>query len=218
MDEKGTQTEDAQPCCVCGEKTKRRCGACEQHGFNLFFCSREHQKLIWPTHKRFCGPNSSIIDSLTKGAEHHPVDSDLLLLTVRAFRWARLEQDGQPSYDPVECTSRFEFETARLLTTTSEITDHPFCPALRHACLAIFAISQHLHSASSPPAGLKTLGRKARGRFIHFLQNDFKGLAGDDAAEAAGAATFFLFPRSRMLWPSPAWLETDEPLVDAEPA
>ncbi|GAA5885675.1 hypothetical protein JCM6882_007522 [Rhodosporidiobolus microsporus] len=65
MDEKNTKTEDAQPCCVCGEKTKQRCGACEQHGFDLFFCSREHQKLIWPVHKRVCGKPSFRHPSLT---------------------------------------------------------------------------------------------------------------------------------------------------------
>ncbi|GAA6032922.1 hypothetical protein JCM8097_000050 [Rhodosporidiobolus ruineniae] len=41
-------------CCVCGKETKDRCGACGKAGFNLFFCSREHQKLVWFAHKRIC--------------------------------------------------------------------------------------------------------------------------------------------------------------------
>ncbi|BGP15647.1 hypothetical protein JCM10213v2_003636 [Rhodosporidiobolus nylandii] len=43
-------------CCVCGKETADRCGACAEADFALFFCSREHQKLIWPVHKRVCGP------------------------------------------------------------------------------------------------------------------------------------------------------------------
>ncbi|GAA5885834.1 hypothetical protein JCM6882_007578 [Rhodosporidiobolus microsporus] len=50
---------DATPCCVCGEETKNRCSACGDAGTSLFFCSREHQKLIWPVHKRVCGSKST---------------------------------------------------------------------------------------------------------------------------------------------------------------
>ncbi|GAA5909813.1 hypothetical protein JCM6882_002683 [Rhodosporidiobolus microsporus] len=46
-------------CCVCGEGTTTRCGSCAEAGFDLFFCSKEHQKLIWPHHKRVCGPRSN---------------------------------------------------------------------------------------------------------------------------------------------------------------
>ncbi|BGP15632.1 hypothetical protein JCM10213_004152 [Rhodosporidiobolus nylandii] len=42
-------------CCVCGKETANRCGACAEADFSLFFCSREHQKLIWPAHKLVCG-------------------------------------------------------------------------------------------------------------------------------------------------------------------
>ncbi|BGP15741.1 hypothetical protein JCM10213_007964 [Rhodosporidiobolus nylandii] len=49
---------DAQPCCVCGKETTQKCGACAAAGFDLFFCSREHQKLIWPAHRRVCGPSA----------------------------------------------------------------------------------------------------------------------------------------------------------------
>ncbi|GAA6032908.1 hypothetical protein JCM8097_000043 [Rhodosporidiobolus ruineniae] len=45
-------------CCVCGQETKDRCGACAKAGFDLFFCSREHQKLVWFAHKLVCGPKS----------------------------------------------------------------------------------------------------------------------------------------------------------------
>ncbi|GAA6036440.1 hypothetical protein JCM8097_003508 [Rhodosporidiobolus ruineniae] len=45
-------------CCVCGKETTKRCAACGKAGFSLYFCSKEHQELIWYAHKPFCGPNS----------------------------------------------------------------------------------------------------------------------------------------------------------------
>ncbi|GAA6043791.1 hypothetical protein JCM8097_007708 [Rhodosporidiobolus ruineniae] len=47
------------PCLVCGEETTSRCEACRQAGIDLFFCSREHQKLVWFVHKVVCGPRSN---------------------------------------------------------------------------------------------------------------------------------------------------------------
>ncbi|BGP18443.1 hypothetical protein JCM10213_003176 [Rhodosporidiobolus nylandii] len=49
-------SSDSGECCVCGKVTQDRCGACAEADFDLFFCSREHQKLIWPAHKLVCGP------------------------------------------------------------------------------------------------------------------------------------------------------------------
>ncbi|GAA5888948.1 hypothetical protein JCM6882_009692 [Rhodosporidiobolus microsporus] len=45
-------------CCVCGTSTAQRCSACCEAGFDLFFCSREHQKLVYFTHKKVCGKNA----------------------------------------------------------------------------------------------------------------------------------------------------------------
>ncbi|GAA6024079.1 hypothetical protein JCM10207_009302 [Rhodosporidiobolus poonsookiae] len=42
-------------CCVCAVETANRCAACAAVGTDLFFCSKEHQKLVWNVHKRFCG-------------------------------------------------------------------------------------------------------------------------------------------------------------------
>ncbi|GAA6041079.1 hypothetical protein JCM8097_004709 [Rhodosporidiobolus ruineniae] len=47
------------PCLVCGEETTSRCEACRQAGIDLFFCSREHQKLLWSVHKKVCGPGKA---------------------------------------------------------------------------------------------------------------------------------------------------------------
>ncbi|GAA6051787.1 Proteophosphoglycan 5 [Rhodotorula toruloides] len=51
-------TEEPSKCCVCGEGTTKRCQACAKHGIHLFFCSPEHQKLVWKHHKQVCGPNA----------------------------------------------------------------------------------------------------------------------------------------------------------------
>ncbi|GAA5904338.1 zinc finger MYND domain-containing protein [Sporobolomyces salmoneus] len=50
----------SEECVVCGKKCYTRCSACSSHGLDwMFFCSKEHQKFIWPIHKRFCGVNAS---------------------------------------------------------------------------------------------------------------------------------------------------------------
>ncbi|GAA6018432.1 hypothetical protein JCM11491_006995 [Sporobolomyces phaffii] len=42
-------------CVVCGKNTTTRCGGCAAVGYDfLYFCSREHQKLVWPMHKKVC--------------------------------------------------------------------------------------------------------------------------------------------------------------------
>ncbi|GAA5894276.1 zinc finger MYND domain-containing protein [Sporobolomyces salmoneus] len=43
-------------CVVCGKKTTLRCSACSKAGLGwMFFCSIDHQELIWKVHKRVCG-------------------------------------------------------------------------------------------------------------------------------------------------------------------
>ncbi|GAA5889072.1 hypothetical protein JCM6882_009734 [Rhodosporidiobolus microsporus] len=42
-------------CCVCGTETEQGCSACAEAGVDLFFCSREHQKLVYFAHKKVCG-------------------------------------------------------------------------------------------------------------------------------------------------------------------
>ncbi|BGP19014.1 hypothetical protein JCM10213_009277 [Rhodosporidiobolus nylandii] len=46
---------ESADCIVCAAPTRQRCGACAQVGVQIAICSREHQKLVWPAHKRFCG-------------------------------------------------------------------------------------------------------------------------------------------------------------------
>ncbi|BGO91111.1 hypothetical protein NBRC10512v2_003378 [Rhodotorula toruloides] len=56
-DETPAQTEVKRigACLVCGEETTKLCSKCLGAGHELFFCSPEHQKLIWRDHHRVCG-------------------------------------------------------------------------------------------------------------------------------------------------------------------
>ncbi|GAA5904687.1 uncharacterized protein JCM6883_003870 [Sporobolomyces salmoneus] len=52
----GTMSSQIGQCVVCGKDCSTRCSACAAHELDwMFFCSTEHQKLIWFTHKRVCG-------------------------------------------------------------------------------------------------------------------------------------------------------------------
>ncbi|KAJ8294860.1 hypothetical protein OF846_001935 [Rhodotorula toruloides] len=42
-------------CVVCGQATTNRCSKCAKVEHHLAFCSPEHQRLVWPTHRRLCG-------------------------------------------------------------------------------------------------------------------------------------------------------------------
>ncbi|GAA6041174.1 hypothetical protein JCM8097_004152 [Rhodosporidiobolus ruineniae] len=48
-----------QGCWICGKEDSERCSACAKAGINIFFCSSEHQRLVWPIHKLFCGPGKA---------------------------------------------------------------------------------------------------------------------------------------------------------------
>ncbi|BGP15666.1 hypothetical protein JCM10213_006164 [Rhodosporidiobolus nylandii] len=69
-------------CCVCGEETANRCGACAEA--DLFVCSREHQKLIWPVHKRVCGPRKCS-PFCWPDLTHDEVDAVLKIMHIPIF-------------------------------------------------------------------------------------------------------------------------------------
>ncbi|GAA5853615.1 hypothetical protein JCM9279_005075 [Rhodotorula babjevae] len=48
-----------QPCVICGTPTKNRCSSCAKAGVDLFFCTREHQQLVWKVHRTVCGPGKA---------------------------------------------------------------------------------------------------------------------------------------------------------------
>ncbi|GAA6037392.1 hypothetical protein JCM8097_008547 [Rhodosporidiobolus ruineniae] len=43
--------EELHECAVCSATTTSRCSACKE----VFFCSKDHQRLLWFTHKYLCG-------------------------------------------------------------------------------------------------------------------------------------------------------------------
>ncbi|KAJ8294861.1 Pre-mRNA-splicing factor cwf23 [Rhodotorula toruloides] len=56
--DRAMSTDGTGRCLVCYAETKNRCSRCGEAGIDLFFCSPEHQKLAWPGHRIFCGPNA----------------------------------------------------------------------------------------------------------------------------------------------------------------
>ncbi|GAA5990848.1 hypothetical protein JCM10908_000043 [Rhodotorula pacifica] len=53
-------TTTPSTCFVCGAETTQRCSACAKAGVSVTFCSMEHQKLVWHTHKLVCGPSKAM--------------------------------------------------------------------------------------------------------------------------------------------------------------
>ncbi|GAA5934810.1 hypothetical protein JCM10213_007872 [Rhodosporidiobolus nylandii] len=49
-------TASQNTCMVCSKPSTMRCSGCRPA--HAFFCSREHQELIWPIHKSLCGAPS----------------------------------------------------------------------------------------------------------------------------------------------------------------
>eukprot|EP01112_Ceratiomyxa_fruticulosa_P001727 TRINITY_DN11894_c0_g1_i1.p1 TRINITY_DN11894_c0_g1~~TRINITY_DN11894_c0_g1_i1.p1 ORF type:complete len:472 (+),score=115.28 TRINITY_DN11894_c0_g1_i1:77-1417(+) len=41
-----------RPCCYCGEESSLECNVCAKTGYATFFCSPEHQSLMWKEHMR----------------------------------------------------------------------------------------------------------------------------------------------------------------------
>ncbi|BGP15682.1 hypothetical protein JCM10213_006147 [Rhodosporidiobolus nylandii] len=63
------------PCVVCGQETKSRCGPCVKAGLEgVFFCSPEHQRLLWPVHKKVCGSNPFRLPLLTNEEAQYAKD------------------------------------------------------------------------------------------------------------------------------------------------
>ncbi|GAA5990813.1 hypothetical protein JCM10908_000029 [Rhodotorula pacifica] len=51
-----TESTATGACLVCGKESTLRCSKCfTEGGISIPFCSKEHQKLIWPYHRLVCG-------------------------------------------------------------------------------------------------------------------------------------------------------------------
>lgn len=49
----GPTTPVQQPCCYCGAESTIACPMCSQMGLSTYFCSPEHQRVVWEEHLRF---------------------------------------------------------------------------------------------------------------------------------------------------------------------
>ncbi|GAA5849808.1 hypothetical protein JCM8547_000569 [Rhodosporidiobolus lusitaniae] len=77
----GGQKPAKGQCWVCGKETEHRCSSCAKEEMDVFLCSREHQKLVWPWHKRLCG-EPSLLMPLFSPTEATRLKQDLPLLKV----------------------------------------------------------------------------------------------------------------------------------------
>ncbi|GAA5965927.1 hypothetical protein JCM3765_006491 [Sporobolomyces pararoseus] len=54
-------------CVVCGRESTKGCSKCKAAGLDwMYFCSVEHQRLIWKTHKLVCGKNPFAYPALSE--------------------------------------------------------------------------------------------------------------------------------------------------------
>ncbi|GAA5933882.1 hypothetical protein JCM10213_008459 [Rhodosporidiobolus nylandii] len=105
-------------CAVCDVKTTSACGRC-----GLPFCSREHQKLLWKTHKWLCGKDPDV-SSLP------PLDEEEVeaLLACSKSEGTLKDYLGQPiSFADFEVFVESRLSTSwRLLTFTTLFKPPPF--------------------------------------------------------------------------------------------
>ncbi|GAA6001152.1 zinc finger MYND domain-containing protein [Rhodotorula paludigena] len=86
-----------QPCEVCLKPTTNRCSECAKAPFDIYFCSRDCQKLVWKLHKTVCGPGKThpfFVEPLT---DEEIADARLpkKALLVSMVRRSRFAQPGQ---------------------------------------------------------------------------------------------------------------------------
>ncbi|GJN88882.1 hypothetical protein Rhopal_001853-T1 [Rhodotorula paludigena] len=92
-------TQEIGECMICGIESAKCCSGCKKHGTRIFFCSNEHQNLMWVLHRKFCGPKL------------HPFRLSPLTQTEAAKAWtnrhmAITDVDGQRT-DLIEVAPNF---------------------------------------------------------------------------------------------------------------
>ncbi|KPV75227.1 uncharacterized protein RHOBADRAFT_43716 [Rhodotorula graminis WP1] len=121
-----------ETCLVCCTKTKNRCSKCAEAGIDLFFCSPDHQKLVWNVHKRVCGPGKS-----------------------NPFLWPLLSDDELP-----EMLAHMNETTGYLVgcepecNTVAKALQHDFALPPDSVTLLITSCAQSAHPNASDPGSL----------------------------------------------------------------
>ncbi|GAA5855229.1 hypothetical protein JCM8547_008994 [Rhodosporidiobolus lusitaniae] len=153
-------------CWVCGKETESRCLPCSERGFDIFFCSMEHQKLIWKHHKRVCGENSNPFLYPPFDDEEIELFKDAAYLTGTSTSFFRFTRNilltlcslgDHPwlhifqSYEPIFLLIRIE---NLVLSSCRSLHDDPdtlhLSTAARHRDLILFSLVKHALSSSAP--------------------------------------------------------------------
>jgi len=67
-----TALKISRPCCYCGEESGLECNLCAKIGLATYFCSVQHQSLMWKQHLQFHrNQQAGYQGSFPKGTTHH---------------------------------------------------------------------------------------------------------------------------------------------------
>ncbi|GAA6020793.1 hypothetical protein JCM10207_001659 [Rhodosporidiobolus poonsookiae] len=158
-------------CRVCGAETTKRCGACQSAGVDLFFCSREHQKLVWKTHGKVCGASSNPFHTSRKTDWTPEKRSSALSVARESLHMFVTGANAQPEH----------FRTMNPFTHAATLhgtLEHPFplspwARTLAHHLALVLATLIHPAFASSPPPPYEqdTLDLFCRSTFQRLLRH-----------------------------------------------
>ncbi|CDR48952.1 RHTO0S21e02366g1_1 [Rhodotorula toruloides] len=168
-------TQTTGECMVCGREAKHRCSACRKAGIDLFFCSSEHQRLVWPGHRIFCGSNAfPIIFPLLSPVEaeeiiasfhvmDHPAASVTRLEILKA-RLGRRELSEREVVDLIHWSqpprqSPTSTRPRRCGRPSSSILASPATPARPRFATTFLALWQIFTGPSSPRASFQPTSR-----------------------------------------------------------
>ncbi|GAA6001098.1 zinc finger MYND domain-containing protein [Rhodotorula paludigena] len=193
-------------CVVCGVLASKRCSTCATSGIDLFFCSHEHQKLVWPNHKVVCGQDPVIFPDLSDdearqiGTLAHRELSSPVLQDLPASIASKLLRRGKISLarstEVYLGASAGDFDEVLLpFAQDSTIADGPDIPAFRHELLlrlrnGLFSLLNDL--SRGKPENLEQALNSSTFNYAAFLHSAVPGWS--DLPQLA--KTSFLHPSS----------------------
>ncbi|BGO96446.1 putative dentin sialophosphoprotein [Rhodotorula toruloides ATCC 204091] len=161
------------PCEVCGAATTTRCSSCAKVGIDLFFCSPEHQKLVWRGHKVVCGSGGSAgeisIPKLT--------DEEMAILQAQSAIPIMSDRGVTPGIkrDLEDLSGRpFEYLLQHLqgpTGSTAELPQKPMYVAMVRAAHYATSIAS-VKKLSTPPLPCFTLAMQQMQVYMHLANAD----------------------------------------------
>ncbi|GAA5893917.1 hypothetical protein JCM6882_003127 [Rhodosporidiobolus microsporus] len=128
-----TATESGE-CAICAAPTSKLCGRCER----VFFCSADHQKLLWPSHKWLCGKDLSTFSFPPLNA----VETETIQRLYRLYRSGTLHKDFSSLFESMDkdieenaSGGKANVEVGVWLLGQPEALDDHLLPRIYH-CLA----------------------------------------------------------------------------------